>query len=107
MPIRYEVTAICASSDIRARYLAWMRDEHVDDLLRVDGCLECRIAILSDLKTRAEYLFLSEEHLNKYLHEIAPKLRLEVRKHFTEQDIKFERSQSEIAYEKTSGDLRR
>lgn len=103
MKVRYEVIATCANLDIRKRYIEWMKHEHADDLLKVDGCDECRVLIVADKTVRCEYLFKSEPHLSLYLTEGAPTLRLKVRERFSEQEVTFERSQALLAFEKTRG----
>ena len=105
MNIRYEVIATCSSIDIRSRYIDWMKREHADDLLNVEGCEECCVWIVDESHVRCEYLFKSEELLNRYLTDLAPNLRLKVRTLFSEQEISFVRSQSLLAFSKSRGDL--
>lgn len=105
MNVRYEVTATCSSLDIRSRYIDWMRREHADDLLSVEGCEECCVWIVDETHVRCEYLFKSEELLNQYITHLAPNLRLKVRVLFSEQEVTFTRSQSLLAFAKSRGDL--
>lgn len=105
MNVRYEVTATCSSLDIRSRYIDWMKREHADDLLNVEGCEECHVWIVGEMQVRCEYLFKSEDHLNRYITHLAPDLRQKVRALFSEQEVTFVRSQSLLAFVKSRGDL--
>ena len=105
MNIRYEVTVTCSSLEIRSRYIDWMRREHADDLLSVEGCEECCVWIVDETHVRCEYLFTTEDLLNHYLTHLAPEMRQKVRVIFSELEVSFTRTQSILAFAKSRGDL--
>lgn len=104
MKIRYEVTAQCQNLEVQARFIDWMRLEHADDLLRIDGCEECRVLRVDDSVVRNEYIFASDELLKRYLSDEAPTLRQKVRQAFGEGEVSFARSQAQLVFAKLRGE---
>ena len=100
--VRYEVTVTTGDSKVSSEFIRWMEEEHGDDLLACDGCYEYRVLSAGENVFRAEYLFLSQDHLDRYLEQDAPRLRAKGIEKFSGKDISFERSVSQLVLCSTS-----
>jgi hypothetical protein len=89
--VRYEVTVTPVNEDAKRRFVSWMEEEHAADLLRIDGCLECRVLQRGE-KIRCEYTFATLEKLGTYLEVHASALRGKAAVRFKDGELQFERA---------------
>ena len=94
--VRYEVQVTTNDPAVAEDFVRWMADEHGNDLLACDGCYEYRVLAISATVLRAEYLFASQEHLDRYIEKDAPRLRAKGLERFSGKEIAFERSVSQV-----------
>lgn len=99
----YEVCVTFTDSQIADNWLAWMRDEHINDVIKA-GAKTGR-AILVDpenssasLVTRmvAQYEFESRTAFDAYVRDHAPRLRAEGLKRFPTDQVTYQRRSGEI-----------
>jgi hypothetical protein len=70
----YEVTGTVAARR-RAEYEAWLRDEHVRDVLATGCFRDAWVVRLADGRVRTSYVAASADDLARYVAEHAPRLR--------------------------------
>ena len=79
--IYYEVTLECSESTAPALE-QWMRNTHIPDMLDT-GCFVTMHFDRSDGRFRTVYQAASQQHLDRYLAEHAPRLRDHFQKRFS------------------------
>lgn len=73
--ISYEVTVRTESPEIGREFVAWMREEHIPDVLATGLFAGAELAELDATSFRTRYLAPSRASLDRYLAEHAPRLR--------------------------------
>jgi len=76
--ISYAVTAVMPDSETRDRYLRWLLDGHVRDVLDA-GASDAQIIVIDQpelpIRVQTRYVFESQQELDRYLRDRAPELR--------------------------------
>jgi hypothetical protein len=76
----YAVTATFPDEDIKARYIAWITQGHLEEVRR-GGAVSARLVAITEpaspLEVHALYEFPSRHALDVYLRDHAPRLRAE------------------------------
>lgn len=94
----YTVTCTFDDPRVAAEWIAWLRDEHLADVIAA-GALDAEVIQFDGSPTRCEvrYHFESRESFATYDRDHAPRLRAEGLKRFpTSRGIKYERSTGEV-----------
>ena len=89
-PVVYEVR-VKPLAGVGERFLRWMREEHADDLLSINGCKECRVLASRTDEYVCQYLFDSQNHLDAYLLNDAETMRDKASAHFEAGELVIER----------------
>jgi putative hydrolase of the HAD superfamily len=95
-PVRYEVTATTRTPEIAADFSHWLRYDHGPELLAVRACQSFQLLRLGPTTMRCEYIFTNKAALEDYLKGPALEMRRKGRERYSEQDVTFERSDSEL-----------
>jgi hypothetical protein len=98
--ILYTVIATLPNEAIRAEYIAWLEDGHLDQVVK-GGAHTAMIARVveppSPPQVETQYIFSTHELFERYLRDSAPKLREEgLRRFGPARGVRFERRVGEI-----------
>jgi hypothetical protein len=88
------------SNGLEEQFIQWMREEHMQDMLGIDGCLECRVLRWEDGSVSCEYLFSTQDRLDAYLKEGAKTMREKGLKKFAGSSLSYQRSTQPMVLEK-------
>ncbi len=96
LEVAYTVTALLPDVVTRDRYVRWLREGHVQQVVE-GGASEAVVVMIEEpatpLKVVCRYIFASREAFQRYTTEHAPKLRTEGLRLFgPELGVSFERS---------------
>ena len=80
--ISYEVTVRTENPAIGRDFAAWMRDEHIPDVLATGLIESAELAQMDESTFRTRYLAASKANLDRYLAEESPRLREEFARRF-------------------------
>lgn len=97
--IRYHVQVSQFSNGLQNHFIQWMREEHMQDMLGVKGCKECRVFCEQDGSISCEYLFSSQEDLDAYIQNGAKIMREKGLKKFAGASLEFLRTTQELVLE--------
>lgn len=112
MPTAYTVRATFADLPLLNEYVAWLKDEHIGQVLEAGAC-SAEVINLSDVGSGAQsvccveirYLFESPPALKNYLEHHAPRLRQAGMTRFPpEQGIVFVRTVGEVVFSASRAD---
>lgn len=100
--ISYVVRCEFGERAVMDRFVAWLRDEHCQDVCR-GGALSAELVVLDGdtLALEARYTFASREAFYLYESREAPRLRAEGLRIKGNDEVRFTRSTSEIVYRTT------
>ena len=74
-PVSYEVTVRTETPDVGREFSAWMREEHIPDVLATGLFSGAEFAQMDATTFRTRYLAGSQADLYRYLAEHSPRLR--------------------------------
>lgn len=98
--VAYTVTALLPDTVTRDRYIRWLREGHIQQVVS-GGAKEAAVVVIEEparpLKVVCRYIFENREAFNRYVADHAPKLRAEGMALFgPELGVSFERSVGSI-----------
>jgi hypothetical protein len=73
--LSYEVTVRTGTPDVGREFAAWMREEHIPDVLATGLFSGAEFGEMDATSFRTRYLAASRANLDRYLAEHAPRLR--------------------------------
>lgn len=91
-PYAYEVAAEVADRDVMERYVRWMEDEHLGDIRALPGVRRAELVQLDGLHARSVYRFTGRKSYERYLERDAPRLRARGRELFSEDEVRYTRT---------------
>lgn len=106
--IFYEVEALFADESIALRWLDWLRDEHIADVMRggATGGRAIRLdppadaaPLAGEVRYCVQYEFPSRAAFDRYLAEFAPRLREEGLKRFAPPQVRYARRSGDVVLE--------
>jgi hypothetical protein len=93
----YHVTCTFSDASILNDWLAWLKQEHLADVLAVGpSCAEVVVFEGDPLRAEVRYQFASRTDCETYLREHSPRLREEGLKKFPADVVQYARSAGEI-----------
>lgn len=92
VPVIYQVNCSTPSESVAEDFKRWMRYEHGEDLLGIDGCISFQVASVSVTAVRCEYVFKNQIYLDKYFAQKASVLRQKSLDRFGEGTLNYSRS---------------
>ena len=95
-PVAYEVEAETASTDVAARYHAWMIGEHLGAVRACPGVRSAELLRLDERRFRASYRFRTHAAYERYLERDAPRLRARAGELFAPEEVNFRRSEVDV-----------
>lgn len=101
-PVAYEVEGEAADPETFARYLAFLRDEHLGDVRACAGVTHAELLELdgpgTPLRARSVYRFRDRAAFTRYLERDAPRLRARAREEFAEHEVRFTRIEGVVRH---------
>jgi hypothetical protein len=100
MTFSYTVTARFPRSETAAAWIAWMRDEHLEDVIAAGALRGSVIALDGETPSaEARYEFANRAAYEEYLHNHAPRLRARGNDLFGNAGLAYERRAGEVVIE--------
>jgi uncharacterized protein DUF4286 len=95
--VLYEVTAILRDEDVARRWVRWILDEHIADVVRA-GASRGRLLRIDDAPHTyvVQYEFASRDSLDDYLANHATRLRTEGARRFDANEVTYQRRTAAI-----------
>ena len=100
--VLYRVNVIASQPEVGERFYQWMLEEHGDDLLKIPGCIECRVYRKSPVEFENHYIFESQEMLQDYYKQYADTLRAKAKVKFVDGELQFQRDEALLVAEGNS-----
>lgn len=97
-PYAYDVEAEAESPEVLARFVEFLKDEHLGDVRACAGVRRAELVELDGLRVRSVYRFTDQGAFARYVERDAPRLRARVRELFSEHEVKLTRIEGTVRH---------
>ena len=103
MKVVYQVLIVAKSEQSAEKLVKWLNEEHVDDLLKVPGCLSGQVTNIASLSYECRYIFENSLALQVYYDKYAVEMRAKAQAIFEPGELEVNRCEQQIILEKHNG----